>query len=78
MGLVLAIVARARLLRGRCPSCNSEGAGVQSCETCLGYAGPFPASQEAQTRWIARYARSHAHSAPQGAARPIANLSLVR
>jgi len=56
MGAVARIVGRIRLLRGRCPSCNSE-ADAARCRTCFGYEGPFPASEATLARWNGRFAR---------------------
>lgn len=44
-----------RHLRGRCPSCNSAGPAQHQCQTCYGYQGPFPVSEETQARWTARF-----------------------
>jgi hypothetical protein len=69
MRLPIALVGRVRVFRGRCPSCNSEQPQLHGCQTCLGYAGPFPPSEESQRRWSARFERTHhagLQRAPQG------------
>jgi hypothetical protein len=79
MRLPIALMGRVRSLRGRCPSCNSEGPSLHGCPTCLGYAGPFPASEESQRRWSARFERGQLaglQRAPH--AHPTAELSPVR
>jgi len=58
MRLPIALVGRVRSLRGRCPSCNSEAPQLHGCQTCLGYAGPFPPSEESLQRWAARFERN--------------------
>ena len=52
-----------RRLRGRCPSCNSNGPALHQCGTCHGYQGPFPASEEMQARWLARSEQRLEHAA---------------
>ena len=79
MRLVLKTVGQFRRIRGRCPACNSEGPRVGSCGVCMGYEGPFPASEATQGRWASRFAHAvdaveHPHSAPQASA----TLSSVR
>ena len=64
MRLPIAFVGRVRSFRGRCPSCNSEAPSLHGCETCLGYTGPFPASDESQRRWAARFERARLASVP--------------
>jgi len=68
MRLPNTLVGRIRSFRGRCPSCSSEGPGLHSCQTCMGYPGPFPASEDSQRRWAARFARTQQAGLPVAAA----------
>ena len=76
--MIARTVASFRLLRGRCPSCNSEGAGTRSCRTCLGYEGPFPPSEATRTRWAGRFTQTAHGMAPAQAQPAVGRLSPVR
>jgi len=67
-----------RLLRGRCPSCGSEGPTVASCRSCHGYEGPFPPSEATRTRWAGRLAQQAQVAAPPATPHPAAHLSPAR